>query len=156
MSDTVAARRLVADLQHRLNPGVLPLCPLPLSVWGRIMASRRLLVAALMIYERRSEQVCLSDIAQAMHMERTSASRYFCQAAGLTPREFMRLCRVSLAMELLITTDMLVGEIASDIGIENVSAFCRIFRAVIGATPLTYRRKYFIHEGLATAVEAYA
>jgi AraC-like DNA-binding protein len=136
------SRLLVADLRNRLNSHTVPLAPLPIGVWDAILERPRLVAAAVFIHEHRSEPVTLSQIGAAMHMERTSACRYFSQHAGLRAGEFVRKYKMCMALVFLRSTEMQVGEIASDLGFESMSAFCRSFKSQIGLTPLEYRRTF--------------
>ena len=47
--------------------------------------------------------------------------------------------RIERAKELLIQTDMAVGDVVSAVGYQSASSFIRKFKAVTGMTPGQYR-----------------
>ena len=47
---------------------------------------------------------------------------------------------MKLAKEQLTSTDRSLSEIASSIGIENYTYFCRLFKRTAGVSPTAYRK----------------
>ena len=47
--------------------------------------------------------------------------------------------RIDRACELLVTTDLPIGEIQSYIGYQDAKAFYRAFKRYVGLTPTEYR-----------------
>lgn len=66
----------------------------------------------------------------------------FRRQTGKSPMAFLIGIRLRKAMEMIFSTDLKMHEIANSCGFDSVSYFNRQFRAVYGATPLSYRRKY--------------
>jgi transcriptional regulator GlxA family with amidase domain len=71
--------------------------------------------------------------------------RRFTAATGVTPGEYQQRLRVARSRERLEFTRDSVEQIASSVGYEDVGAFRRVFKRVIGLSPAEYRRKF--HHG---------
>lgn len=72
---------------------------------------------------------------------------YFCKlfrrATGMTPMDFITLCRMQNAKQLLIENSQLqVQDIAREVGYPSVSYFNQRFMQFEGVTPGQYRRKF--------------
>ena len=48
--------------------------------------------------------------------------------------------RILAAKRLLLTTDMSVHEVGSQVGIENTNHFINLFKKETGATPLSFKQ----------------
>lgn len=69
------------------------------------------------------------------HVSRT-AQRFL----GQTPTEYVNASRMAHAARRLAGSSDLLPEIASEVGIENLSHFHRLFREAYGTTPAAWRR----------------
>lgn len=67
-------------------------------------------------------------------------SRLFRQYTGKTPMLFIHECRIRRAKQLLKETNQSVDEIIATCGYSNRTAFFRKFSALVGTTPLSYRK----------------
>lgn len=65
----------------------------------------------------------------------------FVSETGLTPLEFVRLRRLQQGRELLITTQLAVGDIAARVGYSSQSAFTAALSREFGCTPRALRRE---------------
>jgi AraC-like DNA-binding protein len=65
----------------------------------------------------------------------------FVSEAGMTPQEFIRLRRLHQARELLLSTQLAVGEIAARVGYASQSAFTAALSRQYGLTPRAVRRE---------------
>ena len=68
--------------------------------------------------------------------------RRFVKATGMRPSEYQQRLRISRAREMLEFSRTSIDEIAARIGYEDVGAFRRVFRKIVGLTPSDYRRKF--------------
>ncbi len=59
---------------------------------------------------------------------------------GVPPVQFFRKLRAERAKELLVQSDMPVGQIAATLAFASPEALKRAFRQRFGMTPLHYRR----------------
>ena len=67
-------------------------------------------------------------------MSRSHFSRRFTKETGITPVEFLRQERMDHARFLLRSTDMVVKEIASAVGVPSEQQLCRMLRQSFGMT----------------------
>ena len=72
-----------------------------------------------------------------------SMSRFahlFTQCVGTPPGAYRNRLRIERAKELLLFTDLPVGEVGALVGFEDGSYFTRLFTAAVGQAPTRYRR----------------
>ena len=86
-------------------------------------------------------RLSLNEIAKALHVNASYASRYFSMKFGMTVTEYINSVRINRAEMLLLTTDAPVGNIALNVGFEDANYFSRVFRKEEGCSPLQYRKK---------------
>ena len=67
--------------------------------------------------------------------------RAFRREYGVTPGQHLRARRIARARELLTTTPLPITEIGRRVGYRSLGTFSRVFRVVIGESPLAYRRR---------------
>lgn len=88
----------------------------------------------------------LSQSFDSQHMEKELhyhfdyISRCLKQYTGMSPLQYMHHLQIERAKTLLLTTDLSVGEIGSQVGQPNGNYFIRLFRKHCGYPPGTYRR----------------
>ncbi len=88
------------------------------------------------------EPIALSELAAMHSLDRFYFQKLFKRHIGLSPKRFQALLRVNRAKELLQTSELSVGQIASQVGIESASRFIALFRAYEGMTPGKYREHW--------------
>ena len=82
----------------------------------------------------------LSEIAKALHINASYASRLFSSKYGKTITEYITHVRIEHAKNLLTTTDASIGNIALNVGFEDVNYFSRLFKKHTGCSPCKYRK----------------
>jgi len=97
--------------------------------------------AAEYLADNLAEDVSLEILAGVAGLSTFHFARMFKQSTGLPPHAYLRRLRSERAKELLATTKLSVGEIATVVGYETPQAFARMFRAETGASPSEYRRE---------------
>ena len=85
----------------------------------------------------------LTEAAKLLGLSPSYVSRWVVRAFGASFKELLMEERFAAASELLLATDMPIGEIFASIGYENSSYFHREFKSRYGMTPHQYRRKSF-------------
>lgn len=108
----------------------------------RLLAGTRLDEVVERIRERPAERHSVSELAKIACMSPRQLGRHFQAVLGMSPRDFMMLCRMQLACERLVQPGNSIGQIAQETGFCDQSAFAYQFRQTIGLAPLEYRRRY--------------
>lgn len=65
----------------------------------------------------------------------------FKEKIGVSPLRYLLLKRLDCAKSLLLNTNMLVSEVASEAGFPNDVQFCLLFKREIGLSPKIFRKK---------------
>lgn len=95
--------------------------------------------AARMLDADHLKAPSLEELAKAVGISPFQLSRSFHTQHGVTIPGYIRRLRMNRAAELLVTTDLSVTEIASEVGYQSLSAFVRGFQREQGKVPTRYR-----------------
>jgi len=79
-------------------------------------------------------------IADAFHVNASYASRRFSQRYNMTITDYISHIRIERAKTLLQTTEAPIGNIALNVGFNDVNYFSRVFRKIVGCSPYQYRK----------------
>lgn len=82
----------------------------------------------------------LEMIAQECYVNKYYLSRSFRKYMGMTVMEYINILRLEQACELLVKTELGVGEIAENCGYVNRSHFSTLFRKNMGESPIAFRK----------------
>jgi AraC-like DNA-binding protein len=105
-------------------------------------ADRERAHAAAQLIERRfDEALDLHTLAAEVATSPFHFLRSFRQELGLTPHQYLVRTRLRHAVRQLATTDRPVTAIALAVGFGDLTNFIRTFRAHVGETPSTFRRR---------------
>jgi len=91
---------------------------------------------------QRERSIAVADIARYARLEPRTFLRRFVKATGMKPSEYQQRLRVSRARELLEFSRASIEAIAANVGYNDVGAFRRVFRKIMGLTPSDYRRRF--------------
>ena len=91
--------------------------------------------------EHISDRVTLDELSGVACVTRSHLGRLFRAAFDMSPIQYAIRCKIQYAQGLLLTTNMSVRSVSEKIGIDDVSSFIRIFKKIIGFTPLDYRER---------------
>jgi len=94
------------------------------------------------IEEKFTESVSIEEIAEIFHINRYYLTHRFKLVTGYSPKQYMLLCRIAKARQLLTGSDISIMQIAGLCGFGDASNFSRHFRAETGYTPKKFRAKY--------------
>ena len=81
----------------------------------------------------------LPEIAQVVQLSPCHFARQFKQASGFSPHQFVVRRRIMRSAELLLSTELSLGNIALEIGCSDQSHFTTLFRKTTGMTPRSFR-----------------
>lgn len=96
--------------------------------------------AAKYISEHYHESITLEDVASIVHMEKTYFSKRFKALIGTGFLEYLTQTRLCAARELLIKTELSIGEISDTCGFSSSNYFGDVFRRYYGISPTNYRK----------------
>lgn len=89
-----------------------------------------------------ANDICLTELAAKINMNKNSFCRLFKSQIGKTPMQYIQEQRIEKACEQLANTSDSIIAIAYEVGYKNISSFNRQFKALVGKTPKDYRVKY--------------
>lgn len=81
----------------------------------------------------------LDIIAANAGLSKCHFSRVFLNKTGIQPMQYLRKIRIEKASDLLSETSKTMETIARETGFDNSNYFSRVFKAIVGVTPLQYR-----------------
>lgn len=97
--------------------------------------------AQIWIRDHFASDVRIPVLAAKLGVSQQALIRRFRNAGVGTPRSLVQRTRVESAMSMLAETDRTVAEIAQLVGYTDIPSFRRIFVAVTGLAPSTYRQR---------------
>jgi len=108
---------------------------------GGLSPQREKLVKQL-ILDRLGDSLEVTDLAQACALSRSHFSRAFKCSTGLSPQDWIRQQRITLAKQLIQYTDMSLTQISLECGFCDQAHFCHIFTRSEGITPFAWRCQF--------------
>ena len=123
-------KQMVNELHHTLQ--------------GCVLYSSRILTAIVFIKDNYRKDISLKSIAEYLSINPTSLSSEFNKEVGCSISDYISICRVQAACELLERSKLSIAEIAEKVGFTNAKYFSQIFRELKQSGPLQYRKKHNI------------
>lgn len=136
----VMLRAMTGELLVWLNRWAVQEADMP-SAAPRISAgvNEKVLEAVRFLNAHYMEDISLSKLAARFYMNPTYLSRIFRKVMGVSYSEYLIRVRIRQALRLLNDTDKKITEIAQETGFHSDNHFCKMFRQVMGVSPLKYR-----------------
>ncbi len=103
---------------------------------------QRLAAALAWARAHLSQQISVDLLAARALMSRRSFARHFRSATGTSPRAWLRNQRLSLAEELLETTNLSIEQVADRVGYRSAAVLREQFVLRRGVSPSDYRRTF--------------
>lgn len=88
-----------------------------------------------------AHKLTLDTLATQFHFSSAHLSNYFHKKCGVSLFAFIKRVRVEMAAYLLRTTQNSVRTIAREVGFDDSSHFCRVFKAMKGLNTDAYRQQ---------------
>lgn len=88
-----------------------------------------------------SEKIDLEYIAELCFCSQSSLRRYFIQATGFSPYQYIESIRLNIARDMLRGQKKILY-VALDCGYPSISCFNKQFKKVYGITPKEYQKKH--------------
>lgn len=92
------------------------------------------------IEERLATRIRIDEIARYCGLCKRHLNRIFSVQKGISLGNYVIERKIDEARRRIMRNDRLIKDVALELGFENVSYFCRLFRKVTGKTPENYRR----------------
>lgn len=86
------------------------------------------------------EQLSLATVAEQVGLSASRFSTLFHEQMNCNFKEYVDALRLEKAKRLLKESDLLIAEIARQVGYENSYSFSRLFKRLAGVTPQAYRQ----------------
>lgn len=94
------------------------------------------------ISEHFTNELHIADFMEQIHLSRHYLIHIFKKQIGISPYQFMHMCRIHHAQSLLIHTDQSISQIAENSGYNSTTVFIRHFKAFQQMTPKEYRMHF--------------
>ncbi len=88
-----------------------------------------------------SEKISIKKLAKDLNLTHNGLIYKFVRATGVTPIKYLTMLRISTAKELLIETDLRIGEIAYKTGFYDAYYFSNAFKKLYGVSPKNFRKQ---------------
>ena len=92
------------------------------------------------------KQISLDLICRHFYINKSYLCRVFKDVTGSTVQDYIHMCRIKKAQELLKNSSMSVSEISASLGYGTATYFERVFRKYMETTPFRYRKKMLLIE----------
>ncbi len=90
--------------------------------------------------EEPQAEFSLDELAEKHHISKYYLSRLFKKNTGYSPMQYLMMCRLATARNLLEETDKSISEVVWRSGFSDGSNFSRYFKARTGMSPEEYRK----------------
>lgn len=107
-----------------------------------VRAQRAVRRVLTLIEERYSQELTLTDMANAAELSPNYFCRYFKKIAGCSPVEYLIDYRLNTAAYMLTTTEDTIADVSLACGFNDTSHFIKFFRRKKGVTPRRYRQMH--------------
>lgn len=91
------------------------------------------------IQEHQTEDLSLSQVAQAVNTSTFYFCKMFKKSTGLNFTDYLSRVRIEKAKNLLINPNLRISEVAYEVGFQSLTHFNRVFRKTVGQSPSEYR-----------------
>lgn len=91
------------------------------------------------IEKNYSRNIGVADIVKYMGLDRSYFSTIFKESLNIPPQWYLINYRMKKAAELLSSTALAVGDIARSVGYNDPLCFSKVFKKVMGVSPLKFR-----------------
>jgi AraC family transcriptional regulator len=89
-----------------------------------------------------SENLSLTNVAQACKLSVSHFARAFKASTGIPPHQWVMTARIEMARSMLTSSSTPLVEVAGVCGFADQSHFSRVFARVMGTSPGAWRREY--------------
>lgn len=112
------------------------------SGWLAALSDKQMSEAISSMHDEPAHDWTVAELAQRVHMSRSSFALKFKDALGMSPMEYLTRWRMLLAEDRIASTGDSVSTISGSLGYESASAFTQVFKKFAGCSPRQYRREH--------------
>lgn len=91
-----------------------------------------------------AHNLSLPEAAEMAHLSVSHFSSLFKKSTGLTYLNYVNQLRIQKAKELLLVPETKIYEVADQVGFVSLPYFNRVFKQLVGTTPLEFRKRHRI------------
>ena len=88
-----------------------------------------------------ANSIKIDDVSKHLGLSRGYLRNIFFEQKGISPQEYLMQKKIETACDLLIKTDLSIGEIAKKCGYDDILQFSRIFKKRMGISSTEYRKQ---------------
>ena len=89
-----------------------------------------------------SQSISLDDLSYRFNISKFYLNRSFKEVFGMSPIHYHQYCRMEKAKNMVLYTSLSIGQIADELGFENLSTFSRAFKHRYSQSPSEVRREF--------------
>ncbi|ATX75958.1 MAG: arabinose operon transcriptional regulator AraC [Reinekea forsetii] len=108
----------------------------------KLPVDHRILRVCQFINENLSKELSVEELSRVACMSNSRFSHLFKKQLGVSVRQWIEDQRISLARQLLITTDLAVNQISGYLGYQDALYFSRVFKKNLGVSPRDFRQTH--------------
>lgn len=92
-----------------------------------------------------SKSITIKDLADHLFVSTSHISHTFKQVLGLSPKQYLIVCRLAEARHYLLNSEDSISKVAFESGYKDVNNFIRHFKKEVGISPLQYKKNRELH-----------
>lgn len=114
---------------------------------GRVLSTEgpgtgRLHRSVRYLNENFTENIKITDLAKIENMCMTTYNQHFKKYVGIPPTKYIIKLRMQLAVDLLLSSELSIQEIALRCGYNDYNFFTKVFKGEFGIAPTKYRKDF--------------
>jgi YesN/AraC family two-component response regulator len=86
-----------------------------------------------------SEDMCLKKLAEHASISKFHFCKTFKKHVGLPPLRYVNVMRIDEAKRLLFKNGLNISDVATQVGFNDLSSFCKHFKRLTGMSPTTFK-----------------
>ncbi|MGD9126570.1 MAG: AraC family transcriptional regulator [Planctomycetia bacterium] len=104
-------------------------------------AEKRIAKTIEYMQQNLGQALTLSDLARIACMSPPHYSSLFKRREACPPMQFLTRLRIQKACKMLLSTDLKIQQIATELGFNDPFYFSRVFNSLVGKSPSVYRKE---------------
>ncbi len=93
------------------------------------------------VFYRYTEEINLKKMSKILDFQDSYISGKFSTAMGIGLLQYVNRLKISKSIELLLSSNNLIGDIATQVGYDSTAYFSNVFTTLTGMSPKIYREK---------------